>query len=139
MASDLLRVVLDTNVLLVSISARSRLHWVYAGFLAGQYALCVTTEVLAEYADLLTRHQGVKLSEETLDAIVSAFNLVEITPYYRFRLLHDPDDNKFVDCAIAANAHFIVSHDRDFRVLDTIDFPQVAVIDTDQFRRRLFP
>ncbi|RYE13946.1 MAG: PIN domain-containing protein, partial [Sphingobacteriaceae bacterium] len=55
-----------------------------------------------------------------------------------FNLLSDPDDNKFVDCAIAANAVCIVSHDRDFLPLRAIEFPKVAVVDTAGFRELLF-
>ena len=59
--------------------------------------------------------------------------MVFIKTYYKFGLLNDEDDNKFVDCAIASNADFIVSHDRDFNVLQQIDFPKVLVINSDQF------
>ncbi len=38
------------------------------------------------------------------------------------------DDNKFVDCAVAANASFIVSHDKDFNILKEIDFPKAIII-----------
>lgn len=131
------RIVLDTNVLLVSISNRSRLHWVYEGFLAGRFVLCITTEVLAEYAEIITRHMGKSVCDTTLEAITSAPNIRFISPTYRFNLLTDPDDNKFVDCAIAANALCIVSHDRDFLPLREIEFPRVIVIDTVEFRELL--
>lgn len=63
--------------------------------------------------------------------IVSAPNIRFISPTYRFNLLRDPDDNKFMDCAIAADAACIVSHDRDFQVLREVEFPRVAVVDTE--------
>lgn len=44
-----------------------------------------------------------------------------------------PDDNKFVDCAIVANAQYIVTEDKHFQVLQSIDFPKVDVIDLDSF------
>jgi len=34
-----------------------------------------------------------------------------------FRLCRDPDDNKFLDCAIAGRARFIVSGDKDLLTL----------------------
>ncbi|RZK16436.1 MAG: putative toxin-antitoxin system toxin component, PIN family [Hymenobacter sp.] len=132
-----MRVVLDTNVLLVSVSSRSRLYWLYESFLASEFILCVTTEVLAEYAEIMTRHMGSEFCDATLDAITSAANTRFISPTYRFNLLNDPDDNKFVDCAIAANAVCLVSHDRDFLPLRAIEFPKVAVVDTAGFRELL--
>lgn len=54
--------------------------------------------------------------------------------HFRFNLIQeDPDDNKFVDCAIAANASFIVSQDHHFDVLHAIDFPKVELIGIDEF------
>lgn len=80
---------------------------------------------------------GLAKSLDALDALLSQSNLIEISPTYRFNLLNDPDDNKFVDCAIAANAVCIVSHDRDFLPLRAIEFPKVAVVDTEGFKELL--
>ena len=137
MGKPLPRVVIDTNVLMVSISRRSALYWLYAAFLEGKFLLCVTNEIMTEYAEIMTRHMGADFCDTVLDLIQSAPNTRLISPTYRFNLLLDPDDNKFVDCAIVANAVCIVSHDRDFRVLQTIDFPKVNIVDTRQFRALL--
>ena len=45
----------------------------------------------------------------------------------------DNDDNKFVDCAIASGALFIVSNDHHYDILETISFPKVDVIKIQQF------
>lgn len=56
------------------------------------------------------------------------------TPHFRFGLIEqDPDDNKFVDCAIIAGADYIVSEDAHFRALRRIPFPTVNVIGLDEF------
>lgn len=130
-------VILDTNVLLVSISSRSSLHWIFDHLRKGTYLIAVTTDILAEYAEIIEQHMGHQASEAVLGTLDNLPNVKLITTYYRFGLLSDPDDNKFVDCAVAANASYIVSHDRDFRKLRTIDFPQVEVIDTMTFKERL--
>lgn len=80
---------------------------------------------------------GPVVSQDILDSLTTRRNLIEIEPTYRFNLLNDPDDNKFVDCAIAANAVCIVSHDRDFLPLRAIEFPKVAVVDTVRFQELL--
>jgi len=59
---------------------------------------------------------------------------VKQDPYYRFNLIDkDKDDNKFVDCAIVANADYIVSEDAHLNVLKTIPFPHVNVIRLNEF------
>ena len=49
----------------------------------------------------------------------------------------DPDDNKFVDCALNAGADYIVTDDRHFNILKTFDFPQIKVINIETFKRIL--
>jgi putative PIN family toxin of toxin-antitoxin system len=131
------KIVLDTNVLLVSISERSSIHWVFRGLLDNKYILCITTDILAEYAEIIERYMGPRVSESVLGVIENLENIELITTYFHFRLLQDEDDNKFVDCAIASNADFIVSHDNDFNILKQVDFPKVKVIDSSSFKQEL--
>lgn len=130
-------VVLDTNVLLVSVSSRSPLHWIFQKLVQREYRLCISTEILAEYAEVIERHMGHKAVEAVLGTLANLTNVVQVTTYFRFNLLQNPDDNKFVDCAIASNANYIVSHDKDFKVLSNIAFPNVKVLDTNQFKQQL--
>lgn len=128
------KVIIDTNVLLVSISDKSKLHWIFNKLIHQQYSLCVTTDILAEYAEIIERHMGSETSKSVLGVIDNLPNIERITTYYKFQLLKDEDDNKFVDCGIAANASYIVSHDKDFNILKNIDFPKVTVINTTEFK-----
>lgn len=50
---------------------------------------------------------------------------------------NDEDDNKYVDCAIVANADHLVSEDRHFKILKDIDFPRLSVIKVDEFLQML--
>ncbi|MCB0097903.1 MAG: putative toxin-antitoxin system toxin component, PIN family [Caldilineaceae bacterium] len=134
---SMLRVVLDTNVLLVSISDRSRLHWIFQKLLKGEYMICVTTDILAEYAEIIEKHMGTEASESTMGVLENLPNIILTTNYFRFHLLKDEDDNKFVDCAIAANADYIVTNDRHFNVLQEVEFPAVNVINIGDFQSLL--
>jgi uncharacterized protein len=128
------KIVLDTNVLLVSISSKSRLHFVFEGLLKGKFILCVTTDILAEYAEIIENKMGFLASQNALGVLENLSNVEFITNYYKFNLLKDEDDNKFVDCAISSNADFIVTHDSDFNVLKTIAFPKVSIINSIEFQ-----
>lgn len=132
------KVVIDTNVFLVSISSKSKYHWIFEAILNENFFLCVTTEILDEYAEIIEQKMGYEAGETAMALILSLPNVIFTNSFFRFNLLKDPDDNKFVDCAIAANADFLLTHDSDFNILKSIEFPKVKVIDTNQFRIELF-
>jgi len=48
----------------------------------------------------------------------------------------DPDDNKFVDCAISAKAKYIVTLDHYYNILKYLDFPKVDCITLDEFMEK---
>lgn len=131
------KVVLDTNVLLVSISTKSKLHWIFEKLVHKDYEICVTTDILSEYAEIIENKISIGVSEHVLGTLKNLSNVHFINTYYRFNLLKDKDDNKFVDCAIAGNADYIVSHDKDFNILKDIYFPKVNVINTIKFKEYL--
>ncbi len=132
------KVVIDTNVFLVSISSKSKYHWIFEAILNENFFLCVTTEILDEYAEIIEQKMGYEAGETAMALIESLPNVIFTNSFFRFNLLKDPDDNKFVDCAIAANADFLLTHDSDFNTLKSIQFPKVNVIDIQQFRIELF-
>ena len=124
-----MRIVLDTNSLIQSISPKSVYHDVWLSVLTGRNTLCVSNEILEEYAEILNRLAGKKTADLVLNTIIECKNVVFLTPYYHFNLITaDPDDNKFVDCAIQANARYIVTNDHHYDVLRQIEFPKVGII-----------
>ena len=127
-------VVLDTNCLVQSISQRSNYYPVWKSFIAGEYDLCVSSEILEEYEEIIGRLMSPLAAKLVVEAILKAPNTRRLDPHFRFRLIEkDPDDNKFVDCAISVGADYIVSEDAHFRILETILFPKVYVIRLDDF------
>jgi len=66
--------------------------------------------------------------------LLSLENVEQIEVYYKWLLIDkDPDDNKFIDCAISGNVDYIVSNDKHFNVLSNIKFPSIEVVTADQF------
>ena len=132
------RIVLDTNSLIQSIPPRSKYHHIWKSFLDGTNVLCISTEILEEYEEILQRLTDIDTAQLVIELIINNPYTLFLTPYYKFNLIaEDPDDNKFVDCAIAANAKYIVSEDRHFDVLKSCDFPKVDVIGINLFAELL--
>lgn len=130
-----MRIVLDTNVLLTSFSSRSQNHWIWTALAQERFTLCFTHDILLEYEEIISRHSGMELAQAVVDALLDLPNIELITRYYRWNAITtDPDDNKFVDCAVAAQARYLVSEDRHFRILRGLEFPKTDVIDVEVFR-----
>jgi putative PIN family toxin of toxin-antitoxin system len=131
-------VVVDTNCLLRMIPLRSKYRQTWESFLDGKYILCVSNEIISEYMEILTVKVSSTFAENIVGAILRSPFVLRFDPQFHFNLIEaDPDDNKFVDCAIIANADFIVSEDSHFRVLKTIPFPKVNVLTLDEFSEEL--
>lgn len=128
------RIVLDTNCLLMSIPKVSPYRIVWDAFLEGKFVLCVSNEIIEEYSEILSPKTTPSVAGNVISTILNQYNVEFIKPYYKFGLIQaDADDNKFVDCAIAAGAEFLVSNDSHFRILEQIPFPKVSVLHLNSF------
>ena len=79
-----------------------------------------------------------KLGSDASEAVLSVFtnlpNVDLITRYYRwFTMTNDPDDDKFVDCAVAGGAALIITDDAHFNVLKSLAFPKIEAMTIIQF------
>jgi len=127
-------IVLDTNVLVMSISPKSSYRRIWDGFMRGEYVLCISNEIIEEYAEMLARLVNPSVSDYIIDAILTRDNIRLVEPHFRWRLIvEDPDDDKFVDCAFACGAKFIVSEDHHFDVLASVPFPKIEVLKINEF------
>ncbi|MBY0433599.1 MAG: PIN domain-containing protein [Cyclobacteriaceae bacterium] len=62
----MIKLVIDTNALLVSIPRLSAYHWLFQAIIKKQLLLFVTTEILSEYEEVL----GNKLSPQTATSVI---------------------------------------------------------------------
>ena len=127
-------VVIDTNCLLKIISRKSPYRPIWDAFIAGRYDLCVTNEILDEYQEILEQQITPTVAENVVMLILNQQNVRLIDPHFRMGIISaDPDDNKFVDCAFAAGADYLVSEDSHFKVLLQTPFPQLNLVTLDEF------
>ncbi len=132
------QIVLDTNCLVMSLSAHNQYAEIWQKLVKGEYTLCVSNDILEEYEEVLGRNISPKVARIVLSYMQILPNVKFIDPHYSFGLIKaDEDDNKFVDCAIASNALFIVSEDKHFNELASVPFPKVEVIGIDDFLKYL--
>ena len=131
-------IVLDTNCLILSLPKGSPYPRVWESFISGENLLCISNSILEEYIEIIGRFWGKDIAQDVANVIINSEYTRFVDPTFNYNLiLQDPDDNKFVNCALIANARFIVTEDRHFDVLKTIDFPKIDVIGIDDFLKTL--
>lgn len=135
-------VVVDTNTLVQMFGQTSPHAPLKRALLEGRLVLAVSTPILLEYEEVVCRYSG----RERWEDVARMFALIhllhgtirEVTPSYRFRAITgDPDDDAFVDCAIVANADFIITEDHHFDVLQGSGYRPQAITPAEFIRRFL--
>ena len=133
-----MKIVIDTNCLLKVLPKNSTYRCLWDAFLHGVFDLCYTTNILEEYDEILSHFYSAKTAEFVVGVLLKSQNTIQITPHFKWDLIIvDPDDNKFVDCALNAGADYIVTDDRHFNILKTFEFPKIEVINIETFKRIL--
>ena len=100
-----MNIVLDTNSLIMSISPRSPYRSVWQSFLCGDYTLCISNEIIEEYAEVMARNISPRVSEAIVYAILTRPNVLRVDPHYSFGLITADTNSKpkFVEVVIGDN------------------------------------
>ena len=128
--------VVDTNCLLASNSPQSTHYWLYLAFKQGKFEWLISNEILTEYEEKLIERYSKSTANIVLNVLSIAPNVIFKEPYFKWNLVEkDPDDNKFADLAIAGNAQYLVTNDKDFNDLKKLEFPKLDIITLDKFKK----
>ena len=106
-----MQVVIDTNVFITSIGKISPYRWLFDKVISGELTLCLSNDIFFEYWEILDNHTTPEIAQNIANFLVtipSVQFINPINPIIKWGLISaDPDDNKFVDCAISARAECI--------------------------------
>ena len=112
-------IVIDTNALLQIFSPRSKTPEIVDALINGQLSWAVGNEVLSEYEEMVCERSGAARWQQ-VERVIQLLhlrhqNIIWTEPAYRYQVISaDADDNKFTDCAITANADYVITNDKDF-------------------------
>ena len=137
-----MRICIDTNVLVQMFGRQQPFRALREALTGGRVELAVSNDILLEYEETITRLSGAArwLQVERLLAAVFQVhaNILFVDPRFRFQVITtDPDDNKFVDCAIAAQADFIVTADTHFKPLTQAGYKPKAITPEEFMQKHL--
>ncbi len=109
-----MRIVLDTNVVMSGIFFGGPPGRILAAWQRGEIELSASPEIVEEYVStagvLVTRYPSVEL-EPIIALIVGNVGVRQCRPLPE-QVCDDPDDDKFLACALASNTEYVVSGDR---------------------------
>jgi putative PIN family toxin of toxin-antitoxin system len=116
-----MKVCIDTNVLLQARAATHPFGLILDAFVFGQMQWAVSNPIIQECCEIITQRCG-QLAWNTLSQLLQNLEtrgvLEQIVPHYQFQIIvTDPDDNKFTDCAISAQADYVITSDHHFAPL----------------------
>jgi len=131
-----MRIVLDTNVLISGIFFAGTPARILTAWSAGRFEMVASIDILTEYrrvvARLLQRFPAVEV-QPVLDLIVRECRFVDPVSVPQ-TACEDPDDIKFLACAVAGRASCIVSGDG--ALLRASGFEGIEVLTPGAFARR---
>lgn len=116
-----MKVVIDTNILIDAMADDFSYTWKIVDLvLSGEIEAVASEKILKENLLIINR-QVVKESDR--ERLQKFFNTVTVIPVYRkiMAVVDDPEDNKFVECALEADADYIISSDKHLLNLESYD------------------
>ena len=134
-----MRAVLDTNVLISSVISTGVPHEIVIKGVSSEYQIVVSVATLTEFRDTLLKYPekfqmdggDVQQEVETIRYFAEFVDPdEEITA-----VEDDPDDDKFLEAAVAGNVDYIVSGDR--HLLDLDSFQGIEIVEPRAFYERL--
>lgn len=109
-----MKIVVDTNVVISGVFFNGLPHKLLNEIVLREVEIVASKEILDEYyeiaEDLVNSHTG-SFNKKLFDIIVDKMDIVN--PKTKIDICRDPDDNKFLECAVDENAIYRVSGDQD--------------------------
>lgn len=132
----MIRVVVDTNVFVSSFFGGNP-RKVMDLWKTGQVTLCLSKPIVEEYVDVLARLglQNERELDELLGVFARGFHVLFTATTPQLHVVkEDPDDDKFVECAVALKANFIISGDR--RLAAVEEYMGIRIVSPKEFLSR---
>jgi putative PIN family toxin of toxin-antitoxin system len=134
-----MRVILDTNVFISGIFFGGPPHRILQGWRDGRVKLVLSPEILDEYRrvaeDLKTQFPAIDLTA-ILELLMVAAEMHQADPLSEPTCI-DPDDDKFLACALASGSRLIVSGDKHLLAVD--GYQGIEILKPRQFVDRYLP
>lgn len=128
-----MKVVIDTNIFVPSFFGGNP-RKIIDLWKKGNITLCLSRDILDEYIDVLQR-VGLRDENEIgelLSLFAKGFNILFTTKTPKIRAVKDdPDDDKFIECAVALKAEVIITGDKALKTMG--EYMGIKIVNPQQF------
>jgi putative PIN family toxin of toxin-antitoxin system len=128
-----LKVVLDTNILISAILFGGKTRQILEKAIRGEIRLCLSEPILEEVRGVLQRFKF-DYSPEMIQFILTELTGIAdfVNPSETINVvLEDPDDNRILECAVEAKANYVISGD--FHLLKLSRYLNIEVLNAAAF------
>lgn len=130
-----MRIVIDTNILISAVFFGGIPRNIIDLVINEKISACMNEEILSEYEDTAFKMNAKgkwHINQEIFDRFLSEVELVGTETVVD--VCRDPDDNKFIACAVDAKAIYIVSGDKDLLTVGNYD--EIEIVTATEFYER---
>lgn len=128
-----MKVVIDTNVFVSSFFGGNP-RKIIDLWKEGKISLCVSKNILDEYIEVLQRIglENEREIEELLSLFAKGINIIFTTKTPKIKVVKDdPDDDKFIECAVGLKAEVIITGDKALKAMD--EYMGIKILTPQQF------
>ena len=127
------RVVVDTTVFISSFFGGNP-RKIIDLWKSGEITLCLSKPIIDEYIEILRRLglQNEKEIEELLGLFAHGFHVVFTAKTPELHIVeNDPDDNMFIECAVALKAGFVITGDKALKAIE--EYMNIKIVSPNEF------
>ena len=130
-----MNIVVDTNIIISGIFFGGNPKRIINAILDSKVNAYISKEILNEYFEIINEmmfSKGESIDLSFISLLIDRFNIIETTS--KIDISRDPDDNKFIECAVDSNSIYIVSGDDD--LLSIKNYHNIEIITAKEFCER---
>jgi uncharacterized protein len=115
-----MKVIIDTNAFVSGVIWSGKPAQIVSKWVGGEFELILSAELLAEYVEVLERlSKNPELGSHWQETLIKRATFVSVTQ--KVDICRDPDDNFILALALASEADYLITGDRD--ILAISPFP----------------
>ena len=109
-----MKIVVDTNVIISGVFFNGLPYRFLNEIVSNEIEIVASEEIINEYYNIseeLVKSKTGKFNKELFDIVIDKIKIINTQT--KINVCRDPDDNKFLECAVDGRAIYVVSGDKD--------------------------